>query len=92
MKRTDSTPKPYPLNRIGQALWAITGKIPPDFVTGCDFRGLTDQQMVKLQDWCASNARFNWMTGIGVMEAAEKLVDSAIENGNILPSGEVRKV
>lgn len=43
----------------------------------------------KLQDFCATNATYYWMTGIGIIEAAMLLVEGAAENANIDEEGRV---
>jgi hypothetical protein len=76
------TSSPDPLR---EALLAICGKEPPDFVRGHGISGLSDQQVSALQDWCSLNARPEWATGLGVLEAAELIVSQAVDNANIAP-------
>lgn len=64
----------------------LTGKAPPKFVTGYTYKNLTDEQSSELQDWAVNTldrTPVYWGTGIGVIEAAEKLVEEAVSNGNI---------
>jgi hypothetical protein len=77
--------KPQPKAPIIEALEALTGKpVPEHLVQGCtyDLRPLGDS-VDALQNWCADNAPRPWMTGLGIIEAAELLVAGAIENGNL---------
>ena len=61
----------------------MTGVSPPEFVQGYVFQGLSDEQMQELQDWCALHVKPVWLTGIGLMDAAESQVAEAVSNGNI---------
>ena len=70
---------------IREVLQAMTGKEPPSFVRGYDYKGLTDEQVQELQDWCCVNVKPEWLTGIGLMDAAENQVAEAVSNGNIAP-------
>jgi hypothetical protein len=63
----------------------MTGKRPPKFVKNYNFDNLTDMQRDELQDWAVNNVRPFWITGIGLIEAAEKQVKEAVDNGNIPP-------
>jgi hypothetical protein len=81
-------PKLYldiPKNPIRKVLKAMTGKRPPKFVKGYNFNNLTDMQRDELQGWAVNNVRSFWLTGIGLIEAAEKQVKEAVDNGNIPP-------
>lgn len=77
-----------PREPLRDVLRAATGKAPPRFVRGYSTRGLTDEQNDRLQDWAATHARPGWLTGIGLIEAAEAQVAEAVANGNIPPEGE----
>jgi hypothetical protein len=44
---------------------------------------MVDQDYLVLQDFCATYAKPKWATGLSIIEAAEFIVTSAIENGNI---------
>ncbi len=78
------TPMYEPAEPLRDALTAITGRESPDFVGNAySCNDLTDQQTIELQDWCSMNARPEWSTGIGILEAAELLVEEAIANANI---------
>jgi len=74
-----------PTDPIRDVLHAMTGENPPTFVKGYGFKGLSDAQMQELQDWCAIHVRPVWLTGIGLMDAAESQVEEAVSNGNIPP-------
>jgi hypothetical protein len=69
----------------------MTGENPPSFVKGYNFENLSDIEILALQDWAATNVRPYWLTGIGLLDAAEKQVQEAVDNGNI-PSPEKTKV
>ena len=70
-------------NPIREVLKATTGKSPPKFVLGYSFENLTDEQFSKLQDWAIVNVKPVWLTGIGLLDAAENQVKEAVSNGNI---------
>ena len=77
---------PYPpKNPIRDVLHAMTGKDPPDYVRGYSLKGLTGMQNIEMQEWCASNVRPAWLTGIGLMNAAESQVAEAVTNGDLPP-------
>lgn len=84
-----SHPPPRYLAMPKRPLWdvlrALTGKRPPPFVKGYTTKGLSDDEIMKLQDWCATNCIPFWGTGIGLLEAAEQMVREAVNNGNIPP-------
>jgi cell division protein ZapA (FtsZ GTPase activity inhibitor) len=44
---------------------------------------LDHKEFLELQEWSVNNAKVTWMTGIGIIEAVDSLVYSAVENGNI---------
>lgn len=67
-----------------EALAAIVGKDPPEYVRGHGLKGMTDKQVEELQDWCSMNARPEWATGLSMLEAAEMIVEEAVGNANIL--------
>lgn len=67
-----------------EALAALTRAEPPEIVRGLiSAEELTDEQFSQLHDWAADNVVPDWATGIGLIDAAEMLVRSAIENQNI---------
>ena len=70
---------------LADALFAITGMEPPKYTHGLYLSESLEDKAVDLQDWCADNARPSWATGLGVLEAAELLVQQAVENANIPP-------
>lgn len=64
----------------------LTARTPPKFVKGYTYKNLTDEEHMLLQEWAISTLNgtpVHWSTGIGVIEAAEKLVEEAVANGNI---------
>lgn len=64
----------------------LTGKPAPKFVKGYTYKNLTDEEHMLLQEWAANTLDSTpvwWGTGIGLIEAAEKLVEEAVSNGNI---------
>lgn len=71
-------------NPLFEALEAITGKRPPDFLLGkFSVNELNDDESYELQTWCICNSRPTWSTGIGIIEAAESIVSEAVSNRNI---------
>ena len=70
-------------NYFREALKAIIGKYPPMHVPPVGSMEMGDA-VVELQDWCSDNAQPKWATGLSMIEAAELIVDQAIENANIL--------
>jgi len=71
-------------NPLADALFAITGILPPAYTNGAfAARDLSEADMLDLQDWCGLHMRPDWSTGIGTLEAAELIVREAIDNGNI---------
>ncbi len=74
---------PTPKHPLREALLAVTGKEPPAYVKGHNILNLTDHQVMALQDWCSLNARPEWATGLSILEAAEMIVQGAIDNANI---------
>jgi hypothetical protein len=86
MSATQGRPK----DPIREALRVLCGKAPPHFVRGYSFRGLTDAQIMALQDWACDHVQPDWATGIGALDAAELIVSEAVSNGNI-PGPEERE-
>ena len=73
-------------NPLTDALRAITGVCPPSFVNDAyNSDGLSDKELAMLQDWCSINARPHWTTGESILDAAELIVERAVENANIEP-------
>lgn len=69
-------------NYFREAIKVIVGKYPPMMVPPFGAKDMGDEVVV-LQDWCSDNARPSWATGLSMIEAAELIVDQAIENANI---------
>lgn len=75
-----------PKDPIRDVLKWLLGKPPPKFVKGYDYSNLTDNEHTELQEWavnCLDGTPLFWSTGIGSIEAAQKLVEEAVSNGNI---------
>lgn len=69
------------------ALEQLVGKRCPYSVPMYSFLELNgSDEVTKIQDWCADNAKPPWATGLSMLEAAELIVSLAIENGNIVYS------
>ena len=77
-----------PKDPIREVLRTMTGVEPPEFVRGYDFDNLTDEQHDELQSWCSEHVKPSWLTGIGLMDAAETQVCEAVGNGNIPEEGD----
>jgi hypothetical protein len=69
-------------NYFREALRAIIGKYPPMDVPPYGAQLMGDK-VTELQDWCSDNANPPWATGLSMIEAAELIVDQALENANI---------
>jgi prepilin-type N-terminal cleavage/methylation domain-containing protein len=75
-----------PKHPIREVLTWLCGKPPPKFVQGYDLRGLSDVQSLELQEWAVQQldkTKIPWATGIGMLDAAEAIVEEAVGNGNI---------
>jgi hypothetical protein len=70
-----------------QALQQVSGSVPPEFmktVTVPEYIfEFSDESNDKLQTWAVNHSELIWSTGMGTIEAAILLVNSAIDNGNI---------
>lgn len=73
----------FPRNPIRDVLRAMTGKPPPPFVKGYTCYDLTDREWDELHSWAVRNCKPSYLTGIGLIEAAQHQVDEAVGNGNI---------
>jgi hypothetical protein len=74
-------------NPLNEALVAITNQTPPFDLDGImNSSDLPDTVALQLSDWCSLNANPEWATGSGILEAANLLVERALENGNIKPT------
>lgn len=80
-----------PTDPFRDALKAMTGVEPPDFVSGYNAGGLDDKELSELQDWAADAVKPTYFTGIGLIEAAEDQVAEAVSNGNIPPNPQVNR-
>lgn len=75
-----------PKHPIRDALTWLCGKRAPDYVQGYDYSNLTEEQHSELQQWVVWNldkTKIPWSTGIGLIDAAQKIVEEAVDNGNI---------
>lgn len=74
-----------PRHPIRDVLKRIIGKAPPQYVRGYDYSNFTDGQHSDLQDWVSLNlpVSLEWSTAIGVIDAAQTIVEEAVSNGNI---------
>jgi hypothetical protein len=85
MPKEQFTYYPTPESPFREALRAVTGKEPPDYVRGFGFHHVAEERQDELHSWCAMNASPVWATGTSMIEAAELIVAGAIENANIGP-------
>lgn len=69
-------------NYFREALKALIGKYPPMDVPPYGSQLMGDK-VTELQDWCSDNSNPPWATGLSMIEAAELIVDQALENANI---------
>ncbi len=72
-----------PADPFRVVLRELLGKEPPPFVRGYGTRGYSDAEVQQLQDFCSVNARPHWATGLSMIEAAELIVEGAVQNANI---------
>jgi len=82
---------PIPKAPLAEAIAAIVGKMPPFEMDGIWWlKDCPDSIADELGDWCSYNIqahqRIGWATGYGVIEAAELLLNTAIENANLRPN------
>jgi hypothetical protein len=82
LKRSTVLIVPERPNYFQEALKTIVGKDPPMLVPPYGSKAMGDE-VLDLQDWCSDNARPEWATGLSMIEAAELIVDQALENANI---------
>lgn len=72
-----------PVSPFRDALRALCGAEPPAFVRGHHSHDYTDDENEKLQDWCGMHCRPHWATNLSMIEAAELIVEGAVDNANI---------
>lgn len=74
-----------PVAPMAEAISVIAGTPPPFWLEGVyKFNDITDEHVQEaLQSWCSEHARPVWATGLSMIEAAELIVEMAIENANI---------
>lgn len=75
---------------LAEAIAGIVGKVPPFHLDGIwQSKDIPDPIAAQLQDWCCNEVdktrHLHWATGGSVIEAAELLLDRAIENANLKP-------
>ena len=69
---------------LKESLESILGISVPVNLDGiCSFKELDDNDFLELQDFVCENAKPWWSTGIGILEAAEHIVEEAFANDNI---------
>lgn len=72
-----------------QALKQVAGANPPEFmksVTVSQYYELDESLGDYLQTWAVDESNLPWCTGMGVIEAAMRLVKDAKDNANIIES------
>ena len=74
-----------PRDRFIEALLLLVKEAPLRHVVD-DY---LDGKNYDLQQFCVARARCQWMTGIGIIEAAEMLVNDAFESTTIDSAGNV---
>jgi hypothetical protein len=79
---------PTPKAPLADAIAAIVGVVPPFEMDGVwHTRENPDLLADGLEGWCSEQICIGryapWATGCGILEAAEHLVETAIENGNL---------
>jgi hypothetical protein len=83
---------PIPESPLADAIAQIIGKKPPMPLTGIwRWEDCSDRDSDDLAEWLGSEIDSTdfapWMTAYGVIEAAELLLSTAIENSNLKPEG-----
>ena len=73
-----------PANPLAEAIESVVGEPPPlETVGAYRFNDLSQADQEWIQDWCGCRARPYWATGLAMIEAAELIVEQAVENANI---------
>jgi hypothetical protein len=83
-KKTSKRRRIGSINYFKEALESLTGKKLPMRVPRFKASRMSDKNQYKLQEWCVDNSQPPWATGLSMIEAAELIVQGAIENGNIV--------
>jgi hypothetical protein len=65
--------------RLITALYLLTEQSVPDEIQALARGGLADDDFLRLQEWARANAPRDWMTGIGIVEAAAALAREPVE-------------
>lgn len=72
------------MSAFKEVLTVLTGEEPPFELTDVmSSSEIDDDTHDLLQDWCATNSKPKWATGLSMIEAADVIVEGAIENGNL---------
>jgi hypothetical protein len=80
-----ATPK-HPIREVLAAMTGLNVRSIPFYVRGYTLETVSDEYWDRLQDWAIRHTRPAWLTGIGLLEAAEAQVKEAVSNGNIPPA------
>ncbi len=78
----------YPdvVNPLADALEALLGIRPELTTSGAySFNDLNNEDQEWIQDFCSFHCKPHWATGCSMLEAAELIVQQAVENANIAP-------
>lgn len=71
------------------ALVAITKSVPPIPMRGLySSKELTDEEFELVQNWASDKAPIHWATGLSIIDCADLMVKSALENSSIPKQGE----
>lgn len=82
-------------NPFMDALWHVVRRKPPAFCRGIYHSSeLSEEDFERLQDWCAHvvHTRVHWATNLSCIDAADLIVNEAVDNANIVPRKERAKV
>lgn len=71
-------------NPLAEAIAPLVDQEPPPYLAGLYFtRQLSERQNIEFADWCSLHTVVIWATGESLLDAADLMVERAIENGNI---------
>jgi hypothetical protein len=76
---------PRPKNPLREVLQAMTGSRPPKCARGYSSTELSDEEQEELHKWAVNHVKPAWLTGIGLIDAADAQIAEAVSNGNIPP-------
>lgn len=75
-----------PMHPLACALYDITGVEPPRSTASMySTNEMSEADVMALQNWASENAPRAAWTGIGILDAADLLVQEAVANANIPP-------